>query len=403
VCLSPLAAYVKVVMGSFNRPGHVVRAVAGMALAWGLSPGIASARTLGFVVTTWNMANYETRFIDECPRGLAMGYDELWWRSLSKEERARLTENGLVSRQDRYKYASKRGRNGEDTCLEPTSVDTPPMLTVEGKIAYGENLDGNTDGSATPLSCPHENFTSPDGRPGIDNQLYRLLGCVFGFRSFGYFDANPNNNRKTQGLGMILIEITGVDDPRNDASVEVTFYRSIDVYPVNAAGEIVPYGSYRIDTTNGRPRYGVTVHGRIVNGVVRTEPGNVDLPYYGNYAYMDMFLKNMRLTLQISPDGKTATGLVAGYLDVDELNYYIGSLGITHATTYSDCASIYVTSHQLADGYPDPETHRCTALSAAYQIHAVAAFVSHPRTPDASSEEGPWRRLLLWLGAGERN
>jgi hypothetical protein len=368
-----------------------------------LSPNIASTKTLGFVVTTWNMANYETRFIDECPHGLAMGYDELWWRSLSKVDRARLTDNGLVSRQDRYKVASKRGRNGEDTCLAPTSVDTPPMLTVEGKIAFGENLDDNIDGSATPLSCPHENFTSPDGRPGIDNQLYRLLGCVFGFRSFGYFDANPNNNRKTQGLGMILIEITGVDDPRNDASVEVAFYRSIDVYPVNAAGDIVPFGSYRVDTSNGRPRYGARVRGSIVNGVLRTDSGDVHLPYYGNYAYMDMFLKNMRLTLEISPDGKRAKGLFAGYLDVDELNYYIDSLGVTHATTYSDCASIYATSHRLADGFPDPKTGQCTALSAAYQVNAVAAFVAHPEASAAPRESAPWRRWVEWLGAGERH
>jgi hypothetical protein len=202
---------------------------------------------------------------------------------------------------------------------------------------------------------------------------------------------------------MILIEITGVDNPRNDASVDVTFYRSIDVYPVNAAGEIVPYGSYRIDTTNGIPRYGAKLHGSIVDGVVRTASGNVHLPYYGNYAYMDMFLKNMRLTLEISPDGKSAKGLIAGYLDVDELNYYIDSLGITHATTYSDCASIYATSHQLADGYPDAKTGQCTALSAAYQINAIAAFVSHPQATDAGNETGPWRSLLRWFGVSDKN
>jgi hypothetical protein len=359
------------------------------------------AGSLGFVVTTWNMENYESRFIDECPQGLAKGYDELWWDSLSKADRTKFTNNGLVSRQDRYKFARLRGRNGEDTCLVPTSVDTPPMLTVQGKIAYGANLDGNIDGSATAKSCPHENFTAPDGTPGVDNQLYRALGCVFGFRSFGYFDANPNNNRKTQGLGVILMEITGVDDPRNDESVDITFYRSIDAYPVDASSEFIPFGSYRVDALNGRTRYGEKLHGKIVDGVVQTESGDIHLPYYGNYAYMDMFLKDMRLKLTIDPNGRTAKGEIVGYVDVDELNYYIGSLGVTHATTYADCASIFVTTHKLADGYPDPKTGECTALSAAYAINAVAAFISHPEAVQASDGQSPWKRLISWLKPGE--
>ena len=53
----------------------------------------AAPRTLGFVITTWNIAAYETRFADECPLGLNPGYDELWWRGLSKPDRAKFTDN----------------------------------------------------------------------------------------------------------------------------------------------------------------------------------------------------------------------------------------------------------------------------------------------------------------------
>ncbi len=213
----------------------------------------AGPGTLGFVITTWNLASYETRFIDECPEGLALGYDELWWRGLSKADRGRLTDNGLLVRQDRYNIAARRGPQGEDTCLDPASVLDPPMLTIEGSTGFGFDLDGDASGMATPKTCAHTNFTSPDGRPGIDNQVYRLLGCTYGFRSFEYFDANPNDSRRMQGLGVILVEITGVDDVKNDDAVNVTFFRFIDPYPIDAQSDFIPYASFRVDSIDGTP------------------------------------------------------------------------------------------------------------------------------------------------------
>ena len=59
------------------------------------------------------------------------------------------------------------------------------MNIVKGKYGYGFNLDGTTDGHATPKSCAHQKFTAPNGTPAIDNQMYRIIGCVYGFRSDG--------------------------------------------------------------------------------------------------------------------------------------------------------------------------------------------------------------------------
>jgi hypothetical protein len=335
----------------------------------------AQKQSLGFVITIWNTAIYETKFIDECPRGLNVGYDEYWWWSLSKEERGRLTENGLKTRLDRYFNAIRRGPNGEDVCMNPTVVVDPPLLTVEGKLSYGVNLDGNVDGSATAKTCAHENFTGLDGTPGVDNQLYRLLGCIYGFRSYGQFEVNANENRKSNGLGMTLIEVTDVDDARNDDDVTVTFYRSIDQYTLDGSGRFVPFSSYRIDSVDGKPRYGSAVKGRIDNGVLTTLPGDVQLPFYGNYTYMNQRIRDMRMTMTIAEDGASATGSVAGYYDVDTLMFYVGGLGPIASTAISNCPSIYVAAHELADGYPDPATGKCTALSSAFNFSAVAAFV----------------------------
>jgi len=357
----------------------------------------ANGQSMGFVVTTWNIASYETRFVDECPEGLNVGYDEYWWRSLSKPDRARYTDNGLKSRLERYFNAIRRGPNGEDVCMNPTVVKDPPHRLVESEKAYGMDLDGK-DCVTAGWSCPHKEFTGIDGTKGVDNQLYRLLGCVYGFRSYGQFEANENENRKSNGKGMTLIEITGVDNPRNDPEVTVNFYRSIDLYTLDGSGRFLPHGSYRIDTYGGKPRYASQVRGKIVNGVLITEPGDVNLPFYGNYTYQNRLFRDLRMRMTLSKDGDSAEGTAAAYFDLDELMFYIGGLGPIQSTAISNCPSIYVAAHEIADGYPDPKTGECTALSSAFVFKAVSAFVVHDGAAGTmSAGQGWWQRVKEWF------
>jgi hypothetical protein len=295
--------------------------------------------------------------------------------------------------------AIRRGPNGEDVCQNPTAVKAPPLLKVEGKLSYGMNLDGTTDGSATSKTCKHEKFTGVDGTPAVDNQMYRLLGCIYGFRSYGQYEANENENRKSNGKGMTLIEVTGVDDPRNDDDVQVSFYRAVDQYTLDGSGQFTPFASYRIDNAGGKVRYGSTVKGKIKNGVLTTQPGNVNLPFYGNYTYMNQLIKDMRMVLEIDPDGTKAKGMIAGYYGVEQLMFYIGGLGPIHSTGIADCPSIYAAAWELADGYPDPKTGRCSDLSSAFNFSAVAAFIIHQdrQQQSAGSDGGTLERIKAYI------
>ena len=344
-----------------------------------LSPGPPPNRTLGFVVKDFMPAVYETKFMDECPAGLNISNDEIWWRNLSKEDRSELTQDGLITTLDRWFFAVRRGPNGEDVCINPELItDDPPLLTVEGSTAFGVNLDGNVDGSATPKTCSHENFTSPDGEPGIDNQLYRLIGCIYGYREQGVIDINANEMRRTSGLAMILIEVTDVDDARNDDDVTVTFYRSIDQFPLDSSGQVMPYSSYRVDYTSDGARYGDSIKGSIVDGVLIAGSGDVRLPYYGNYNYMHPVIKDLQIELNISENGETAVGMLAGYYDLEQYLYLTGGLGPVISTGNFSCPAFFNAAKRLADGYPDPQTGECTHISSVFDITAFAAFVVHP-------------------------
>lgn len=354
----------------------------------------AENKTLGFVVRDWFTAVYNTKFMDECPAGLATSNDELWWRSLAKDERARLTNNGRISKLQRYPIAMRRGPDGENVCLNPTVVTDPPMQVVEGMYSYGANLDRNIDGRATLKTCSHENFTHPDSTPGIDNQMYRLVGCVPGWRRGGLTENIANERRLQNGMGIILIEIMGVEDAYNDDDVTVAFYRSADPFAIGGDGQPLPHSSYTIDMADATPRYGDSLKGRITDGVLTTDRGDVSLPFYANYTFMHPVIKDMGLRLEIAADRTSATGLITGYYNVDAFLHYIGGMQ-GHTSSGASCPAMVTAAHELADGYPDPVTGQCTHLSSAFEISAIAAFIVHPDVR-ASGETPQTTKQILW-------
>ncbi|MDX2145567.1 MAG: hypothetical protein SFV19_19600 [Rhodospirillaceae bacterium] len=349
-------------------------------------------QSLGFVVANWDTAIYETKFMDECPEGPAIGNDEIWWRGLSRADKDKFTDKGLIQPVDRRPIAVLRGPEGKDVCWNPTLVKDPPLRTVKGKTSYGFNLDGNVDGSATPKSCKHENFTGASGEAGVDNQLYRLLGCHYGWRRNGVLDTFGNEERRNSGRGVILIEVTGVDDTQNDDNVDVAFYRAIDPFPIDSSGRILPYASYRVDMNNGKPRYGTVAKGKLAGGVLTTEPVDIKLPFYGNSAYAEVDLRDMKMELNtaLNADSKVK-GLVGGYYDFDKWWEYMLKLEFLIATGDWSCPALYTAAKELADGYPDPATGECTAISSAFRFDALPAFVVHTTNTAADSAKAGGR------------
>lgn len=346
--------------------------------------GVASAeqQTISYVVTQWNTATYETLFMDECPEGPTPGNQEIWESTITPEQRRSYPER-LVTQMRHVNY---RGPNGEDVCAEPTSVKDPPLKIVEGKFAYGINLDKNTDGEATPNTCQHANFTGLDGSPGIDNQMYRLLGCVEAWRSDGHIESNANAHRLSGGLGMILMEITAVDDTHNDNEVSVSFYRGIGSFRLGSNGDVLPYSSYEIDHENGVPRYGDVVSGKIVDGFLKTDAADVHLPHYGNYQYIRQLINDMQLHVELASEADKIEGMVYGYYGVDQVYSYVRGMLTSFPIRHKfSCPAIYVAAHELADGHPDPKTGECTTLSSAFKFKAVRAFINHPQDEIAAN------------------
>jgi hypothetical protein len=365
---------------SLIRASYCVLAVlAGACLGFG--PAAAGA-TKGFVVTQMAFVTHDDMKAD-CPDGLAESSKDFYLKSLPPAERDRLSDAKNIKELFKILYAPGGnlgpGKRTHNQCADPTDFNGPPLPTIQGDIADGMNLDGrkvSVPGDVAPNTCAHRKFTSPSGTPGIDNQFWRAMGCIRGYRPDADIVKYQNANIRG-GEYTVLIELTGVDDMRNDPDVQVGIYASPDRVSVDAAQHILPDSSLSVPED---PRYRAVAHGRIVDGVLTTDPTDVRLKYNSQgYVDTDYYIKGARLHLELAPDG-TAKGMLGGYYDLE--TFYDGFIRqaqvVTSVLLSYTCPGVYRALGEMADGYPDPKTGKCTALSTAFTLEAIPAFIIHP-------------------------
>jgi len=388
--------------------GVVVGALGMLALSSGPSAAPEVAGTdRGFVVTSFYYANTDGG-PEACPDGLTVSSRDMYLASLPPAERAEMSK---VDKELNLYAASIRSKDGKNLCRNPDLAPDAHMRTVQGGTAFGINLDGTDDGHATANSCAHEKFSSPSGVKAVDNQFYRVMGCVPGYRPKG-IDEQYKSAAYRSGEYTVLINVMGLKPGASDGEVTVGIYSSAN--PVPFAGNGTPIANASL-TVHPNPHFRAVAHGRIAGGVLTTDP--VDLSLYHTVGRpSEIALKGARLRLELLPDGR-AKGFLAGYQDVEFLFHHQFDLGAPEATEQVkfivagaaaaesgyDCVSVMSALKRLADGYPDKASGRCTAISSAFRIEAVPAFVIPPSDEGArpvkpaaadSGWVGRWLRKL---------
>jgi hypothetical protein len=279
-----------------------------------------------------------------------------------------------------------RGRiNGKPVngYTNPASVIDPKLHMVIGHYAYGFNLDGR--GASSPNS-----FEDPvTHEMGIDNQLFRVFGCNKNFRG------PPANATPPMFYGIEwstlrpsfpawVITISG-DDLSKDGPVTVNIDRSLDHVLLDARGNTEADTTFRIDPD---PRSRNVFQGQIEHGVV-TLTDHHDLHLVGDpvlISGLDLSHTHLRLTLQ--PNGD-AEGLIGGYQPWEDIFLPIGHGGENFEENQGiDIPGLYFALRRLADADPDPKTGENRAISVAWQIEAVPAFVV-PAQDTASTPSVP--------------
>jgi hypothetical protein len=166
--------------------------------------------------------------------------------------------------------------NGKNVCMNPEAFAPDanyPTVKIPGAKAYGIDLDGQhsrATGKAAPGMCAHNDLLGMNGERSIDNQFFRAMGCSHSFQSTGQM--NTFAIEMLTGSWGILMTLRGVDDIRNDDSVEVGFFANADPIELSPTRESLPNATYAAQQD---PRFRTKTRGRLKNGVLTTEPADV--------------------------------------------------------------------------------------------------------------------------------
>ncbi|HCX14968.1 MAG TPA: hypothetical protein DGZ24_06580 [Rhodospirillaceae bacterium] len=249
----------------------------------------------------------------------------------------------------------------------PWSQPDPEITLVTGSRAFGFDLDGEVS---------DQDFVDPvTGETGIDNQLYRALGC---------FQSHTGSLPERPGLPQIvwdiqrdympawLVEISGIDDFQTDEEIQIGFYRAFGPVKRDATGDVRSDMSMWVDPD---PRMQNVVRGSIKDGVITSAV--FEFAMLGNPMFMAEYsLHEARVRLEITPEGRLQ-GVMGGFQPWQDIYYgNFGSQGwATEHSAGVDFPGAYYALKKLADAEPDPQTGENQAISGTYWIEAVPAFL----------------------------
>jgi hypothetical protein len=171
-----------------------------------------------------------------------------------------------------------------------------------------------------------------------------------------------------------LIEIEGIDDPRNDPEVTVKFFRAVEPAMRDLKTEAQPDATFRAESNS---RSWNLVKGHIRDGVILTE--TFDFRMIGDPFHIpNVEFDRAKVRLQILPNGELK-GFVGGYTPFVHIYMVWALVGTLAESMLSvDLPGFYYALRRLADSHPDPKTGINMNISSTFTIEAVPAFIIPP-------------------------
>ncbi len=223
----------------------------------------------------------------------------------------------------------------------PSVLPDPMAYNAKGKFAIGLNLDGKIG----PLSWEHPHT----GEIGIDNQMWRVLGCWDAYHVNK--PVNPYNegiawDTAVDAMPAWLVAISG-EDLDSDGDVVVTFDRALNIPLRDAFGSIMSGASFAVDPN---PRSHNEFKGKIKSNIQGESQFYPHLQFTGT-----------QLRFELREDG-SMVGHIGGYQPWRDYYHYLAVRGETDGMI--DLIGVFYDLKRFADAEPDPLTGENTAISA---------------------------------------
>jgi hypothetical protein len=329
----------------------------------------------GYVFTQWE---YDIPRADpgECPQGMNITDEEFF-----SDEYAAVRDQV----KERWESGDREGALEllpDDSCQDPHAWPDPGHIMFEGNASVaGLDLDGQNSQGDEGEQCAHNDFTGANGEQGIDNQHWRLMGCVKGYRPDGLFDRlfDTGNPILENGYSTLL-ELKITEGTAENGKFEARLYTSGGPVTKDANGNVVRDMSQLVHED---PMYhSEPFPGEIKDGVLSAGPVDAKLKFKVQAIDNHYYFRDLRIQANVLEDG-SIDGILAGYWDIANVfdfltEVYIGPIHLGRAAANNIgymCAGVYNALPRVADGHPDPETGKCTSMSTVIKFAAVPAFV----------------------------
>lgn len=234
----------------------------------------------------------------------------------------------------------------------------------ERGVTIGFDLDGAVTTSRDRLGCAQDDFTSPEGEPGIDNNLALLLPLL---------DLAAENavqslllNSLNEGKLLVFVERT----LQADGSYEIRFRRGEDSPLLGTNGRLLPGQTLALHPD---PQLGGAESATREGDVFEAHGFDVRLPAVVFATLYVLELKNARLRFELAPDGSIEKGLLGGGIELEQIFEVIRTADSMLNPENSIEALVGEALRDFAD--LAVREGRCQQLSAAIEFEAVPAFV----------------------------
>jgi len=355
----------------------------------------------GFVVTRFDYAlGQDTTDTALCPDGMSKNVVEIYSQTPQAARLPGEDDEAYGQRLEAGGRAISQLPDGRNVCMFPAAAAPDPhrrQLLDADVPAEGIDLDGQTSRSPADARAKRFDFTSASGEQGIDNQFWRAVGCNRSYQSDG--QSRGYEVGMYVGEWGILISLGGVDDLENDDHVEIGFHANSDPMRLSPSREALEYATYAWDAD---PAFNAVTAGRIADGVLVSDPVDVQFHHVTNSMYMVRPLRDARIRATLDSEGKLE-GILGGFTPVEALyDYQFGfrnaqdafgnlaeearrlqtSNGSARVLGHT-CQGMWQSLHELADGHPD-EAGKYTSISTQYRFEARPAFLV---APDAAAKD----------------
>jgi hypothetical protein len=238
----------------------------------------------------------------------------------------------------------------------------------------GLDLDGVVSDGTPPTSgegCAHMDFVGTDGDPGVDAQLVVLGGVI---DLFGFGDINAVlQTTINEGALTLLVELDDLQSMQDDRHVTVTTFRGEGPVAIGTDGRAEPGQSFDI----GDDDEAAMGTGAIEDGLLRFGPvPSLTLPLRFAMTRGDVRLTQVQGRFTVREDG-SVTGVLGGVVPVEDIQALVVQ-AIADGGGTGDASLLPILERALrgvADTNFDPESERCTGITAGIEVDAVEAFI----------------------------